>query len=213
MTIIAPNTDKSPVILTVPGLNNSGPGHWQSIWERELEGIHRVDLGEWERPNRNAWVNRLNLAIRGAGRPVILVAHSLGCLTVAWWAALEQPSYGNPVVGALLVAPPEVDIAPVDPRIAAFGPTPLGALPFPAIVAASQDDPYVQQHRAQRMAQFWGARFADAGPIGHINADSGLGDWTFGKFLLSRLIGSQAQSQGRTDPLDHGPQVIADLTV
>ncbi|MBI3453231.1 MAG: alpha/beta hydrolase, partial [Rhodospirillales bacterium] len=23
-----------PTVLIVPGLGNSGPGHWQSLWER-----------------------------------------------------------------------------------------------------------------------------------------------------------------------------------
>jgi hypothetical protein len=81
----------NPLILTVPGLNNSGPEHWQSVWERQRPDCRRVDLGMWDKPHRNTWVNQLNLAIRQADRPVILAAHSLGCLAVAWWAQLEQP--------------------------------------------------------------------------------------------------------------------------
>lgn len=190
---MADNAERAPLILTVPGLNNSGPAHWQSLWERELEDVARVELESWDKPHRNSWVNHLNLAIRNAGRPVILVAHSLGCHAVAWWAALERPRFGDPVVGALLVAPPEVDVAPMDSRLKAFGPTPKGPLPFPSIVVGSQDDPYIQPHRARRLAQFWGARFADAGASGHINAESGLGAWHFGQFLLRKL---QQQSDG-----------------
>src|SRR3546814_4634015 len=77
---------ESPLVLTVPGLNNSGPGHWQTIWETTRNDCERVDLGMWDRPHRNTWVNKLNAAIRQADRPVILVAHSLGCIAVAWWA-------------------------------------------------------------------------------------------------------------------------------
>lgn len=51
-------------ILTVPGLDNSGPDHWQSHWERQSLNCRRVDMGNWRTPNRNAWVNRLNIAIR-----------------------------------------------------------------------------------------------------------------------------------------------------
>ena len=182
--------ESRPLVLTVPGLGSSGPGHWQSIWERELDNCARVDLGSWEQPNRNAWVNQLNLAIRAAGRPVVLVAHSLGCHAVAWWGALERPRYANPVIGALLVAPPEVDLSPMDQRLASFGPAPRGPLPFPSILAASHDDPYIQFHRARRLGQFWGSRIADAGAVGHINADSGLGAWQFGQFLLRKLMQS-----------------------
>lgn len=185
-------TGETPLILTVPGLDGSGPAHWQSIWERERDDCARADLGDWSRPTRNGWVNRLGIAIRACGRPVILAAHSLGCHAVAWWAALERPAYGDPVVGALLVAPPDLDAAPVDARLAAFGRATLAPLPFPSIVVASQDDPFVQRHRARRLSEFWGGRFVDAGAVGHVNADSGLGNWAQGVALLEGLRGAGA---------------------
>lgn len=178
----------APLILTVPGLGNSGPAHWQTRWEEERSDIQRVELGLWDRPQRNAWVNQLNLAIRNAGRPVILVAHSLGCHAVAWWAQMEQPAYGNPVVGALLVAPAEVDSHPADARVTAFHPTPIGLLPFPSVLVASRNDPYIHFERALRLGIFWGSTVVDAGNAGHINADSGLEDWVYGQRLLDRLI-------------------------
>ena len=183
----------APLILTVPGLGNSGPEHWQSIWERRLGDCRRVELGMWDRPHRNTWVNKLNLAIRRADRPVVLVAHSLGCLAVAWWAQLEQPAgdytaIAHPVIGALLVAPPEVDYFPLDHRLCGFAPTPSAVLPFPSILVASHDDPYIGFRTARRLARTWGSRFADAGQVGHINADSDLGDWPFGQFLLRQLL-------------------------
>jgi predicted alpha/beta hydrolase family esterase len=182
----------TPLILTVPGLDGSGPDHWQSVWERELDDCVRADLGSWSNPTRRHWANKLNLAIRKAGRPIILVAHSLGCHAVATWAAMERPDYGYPVIGALLVAPPELDIAPADVRLEAFAPASRAPLPFPSILVASHNDQYIQMHRARRLAQFWGSRFADAGAVGHINAESGLGSWSFGQFLLSKL-----QPEGR----------------
>ena len=138
---------KRPVVLTIPGLGNSGSEHWQTHWERERNDCHRVDLGDWEKPHRNTWVNKLNLAIIRADRPVVLVAHSLGCLTVAWWARYEQPGPAGPVIGALLVAPPEVDFFPIDERLAKFAPTPEEPLPFPSILVASRNDPYMEADR------------------------------------------------------------------
>jgi len=177
-----------PLILMVPGLNNSGPTHWQTRWEQQRRNCHRVELGMWDSPHRNTWVNKLNLAIRKADRPVVLVAHSLGCLAVAWWAHFEGVEAGVRVTGALLVAPPEVDFFPVDPRLEGFAPTPAHTLPFPAILVGSRNDPYMGFRTAQRLARAWGARFADAGASGHINADSELGDWEFGQFLLGQLL-------------------------
>lgn len=179
---------EEPLVLIVPGLNNSNPGHWQSLWERERADCRRVDLGMWDNPHRNTWVNKLNLAIHQAGRPVVLVAHSLGCLAVAWWAEYEQPSFGNPVVGALLVAPPDVDRPGADARLARFGACPRNPLPFPAFLAASQNDHYCKLKTARMLARDWEARFAFAGAIGHINAESGIGDWDFGKVLLEQLL-------------------------
>lgn len=205
------SANHSPLVLTVPGLEGSGPAHWQTIWERELDNVSRVELGSWDKPNRNQWVNKLNLAIRDAGQPVVLAAHSLGCLAVAWWAALEKPSFGNPVIGALLVAPPEVDVAPLDPRLEQFGPAPKGPLPFPSIVVASHDDPYIQFHRVRRLAQFWGSRVADAGAVGHINAASDLGAWTFGQFLLGKLTDAKDQQRQAHAPAAAQRQI--DLSV
>lgn len=181
-----------PLVLLVPGLDGSGPGHWQRRWAEEMEDCRMVDLGQWATPHRNTWINRLNLAIHRAGRPVVLVAHSLGCLLAAWWAKFEQPGSSAPVTGALLVAPPEVDFFPRDDRLNGFAPTPGGPLPFPTILVASRNDPWVGFDTAKLLARRWGSRFVDAGKVGHINADSGLGSWEEGKELLASLIGNRA---------------------
>ena len=181
----------TPVILTVPGLGGSGPGHWQSEWEARLPGCRRVDLGLWEDPHRNTWVNKLNLAIQRAEGPVVLAAHSLGCLAVAWWAEYEQPGGpvdGGKVIGALLVAPPDVEERPLDRRLPRFAPVPESTLPFPAILVASRNDPYLTMAQARTLARRWDARLADAGEAGHINAASDLGDWAFGRLLLNTLL-------------------------
>lgn len=185
-----------PLILIIPGLNNSNEQHWQSRWEAQIPDCERVELGMWDDPHRNTWVNKINLAVHHAGRPVILVAHSLGCLAVAWWAKYEQPAQGNPVVGALLVAPPDVERAGVDARLARFAPAPRGRLPFPAFLAASENDPYCSLRIARGMASDWGTTFAYAGSIGHINADSGIGDWEFGQLLLAQLLREHRTREG-----------------
>jgi hypothetical protein len=180
--------NQDPMVLIVPGLNDSGPDHWQTYWERDLPDCRRVDLGSWDDPKRNTWVSQLSLAIHKAGRPVLLVAHSLGCHTVAWWNEYERPEADGSVLGALLIAPPEVEDNGVDMRLARFAPVMRRPLPFPSILAASRDDPYIAFGRARRLARIWKCRFIDAGWLGHINADSQIGDWPFGQFLLRQLI-------------------------
>jgi predicted alpha/beta hydrolase family esterase len=184
-----------PTILTVPGLNGSGPSHWQSLWEEARPDTIRVELGMWNTPHRNSWVTKLDQAIRAAQAPVILAAHSLGCLAVAWWSELSPQPYGWPVAGALLVAPADADRTDVGAEIKAFAPTPSRPLPFPSIVVASTDDPWITIERAHSLASNWGSHFIDAGPQGHINAASGLGWWPEGQELLERVI--NASSDGR----------------
>lgn len=179
---------RQPVVLTIPGLNNSGPGHWQTLWEDMRGDCRRVDLGSWASPNRNSWVSRLDAAIREAEGPIVLAAHSLGCVAVAWWGALQSQPYGWPVAGALLVAPPDCDRMETPETIGGFGPVPKAALPFPSILVASRNDPYIFYERAHSIGKNWGSQVIDAGHSGHINADSGLGEWRFGQSLLDRLI-------------------------
>lgn len=178
-----------PLVLLVPGLDNSGPDHWQTHWERTDGDCRRVELGMWDRPQPAIWADRLGAAIQDSSRPVVLVAHSLGCHAISWWNALKKP-VADKVVGALLVAPPEVEDAPIDSRLAPFAPLSRGRLPFPSILVASGNDPYADFGRAKRMARIWGSRLIDAGPLGHINAQSHIRDWPYGRFLLRRLISS-----------------------
>lgn len=186
-----------PAILFVPGLGGSSPSHWQSIWASQIADSFKVDLGSWDEPHRNTWINRLNLAIHRTGRPVILVAHSLGCHAVAWWAKFEQPEWANPVVGAMLVAPPEVDFFPLDERLSRFAPVPSGELPFPSILVASRNDPWVGFETATVLAKSWGSHLWDAGLAGHLNSESGHGEWTEGREILARLIGRAGKSKYR----------------
>jgi len=190
-----------PLVLLIPGLHDSGPGHWQSHWAQSLPHAARVELGMWDDPHRNTWVNKLNLAIHRAGRPVILVAHSLGCITVAWWAEYEQPGPDTNVIGALLVAPPDVDRPGLDPRLARFSACPQRSLPFPSIVAASRNDPYCSSRSAIALARDWGSQFADVGELGHINAMSHLGDWPEGQRLLAKLRRVGANYAGLAPPV------------
>lgn len=198
-----------PTILTVPGLGGSGPSHWQTLWEEARPDTVRVELGMWNAPHRNAWVTKLDQSIRAARAPVVLAAHSLGCLAVAWWAELTRQPYGWPVAGALLVAPADVDRADVRPELATFGPTPPTPLPFPSIVVASRDDPWISIERAHSLAVGWGSHFVDAGHQGHLNAASGIGWWQEGQELLDRVIGAAADRTGRPRPPGDARSILA----
>jgi predicted alpha/beta hydrolase family esterase len=117
----------------------------------------------------------------------VLVAHSLGCCTVAHWAASTK----RHARGALLVAPSDVEAASYPRGTVGFAPMPRQRLPFPAIVVASSDDEYVSLERAAAFAQAWGARLVEIGKAGHVNSASGLGAWLDGQRLLEELLAPQ----------------------
>jgi predicted alpha/beta hydrolase family esterase len=171
-------------VLILPGLSNSGPEHWQTLWEQQ-HGFARVDLGDWDAPTRSGWMKRLEAAIETAAQPVVLVAHSLACVLVAY--AAKKLRHGE-IAGALLVAPPDVDDPDRTPEVTrSFAPMPLKPLGFPATVVASRNDPFCAFERAAMFADRWDARFEDAGAIGHINQASALGDWPTGQRWLLEL--------------------------
>lgn len=179
----------TPSILVVPGLGGSGPEHWQSLWQRDLADCRRVEQRDWDLPDRAGWIAALDRAVAESSRPPILVAHSLSCALVVHWAMETR----RRIHGALLVAPADVDSdAHTPPEAHVFRPMPIARLPFPGIVVASSDDPYVGIERAAKFAKAWGSRFVDIGPAGHINASAGYGAWPEGKSLLNALLAESA---------------------
>ena len=173
-------------ILIIPGFGNSGPGHWQSLWEGSVRNAKRVRMPNWDFPHLADWVEALDAAIREAGEiaPPVLVAHALGCITIAHWA----DRYQRPVHGALLVAPMDVERPDTLETVKDFAPIPMFGLPFHSHVVASNNDPYTSLERAREFADAWDSLFTDLGPRGHINTASGFGEWPRGEAFLQDLI-------------------------
>ena len=174
-----------PTVLLLPGWQDSGPDHWQSRWER-LYGDRRVQQHDWLRPLRGDWSAQLEQAVLAAEAPILLAAHSLGCILVAAWAAHSRSTAR--VRGALLVAPGDVEREELRELIPGWAPIVRQRLPFAATLIAASDDPHCEASHSRRMAADWGARFIDAGARGHLNAESGLGDWPEGRALLDDLL-------------------------
>jgi len=174
-------------ILTLPGWHNSGADHWQTHWEAALPNIARVEQDDWDAPLYGPWAERLTQAVAAAGRPVILVAHSLGTSLATRWA-VETGAPG--VAGALLVATTDRDrweSEPGEPQ--GFAPMVLSRLPFASTVIASTDDPRCDFDRSRLFADAWGSRFVEAGALGHIGSATRLGTWPQGLVWLGELIG------------------------
>ena len=169
----------------IPGFTGSSPGHWQSLWEREHPEYRRVEQRDWDHPDRDEWVNTLDRAVQASAGPVVLAGHSLGCLTIVRWAL----AFGaRSVRGAFLVAPSDVEAPQAPVEVRGFAPVPLGRLPFPSVVIASDDDPLVSLERAKLFSTSWGSRFVSIGSAGHIHTAAGYGPWPEGHQMLRRLV-------------------------
>lgn len=180
-------TDAVPAsrrVLLLPGWLNSGPGHWQSHWEA-LHGWRRVEQDDWQWPRRGDWMARLDEELQASDAPAMLVAHSLGCQLVAAWAA--HSSQKHRVHAALLVAPPDTEREDMPPNLYSWRPIVRSRLPFASLVLISTDDPYGSVERARAMAADWGSQVRLVGARGHINHESGLGDWPEGLAMLDEL--------------------------
>ena len=173
-----------PRVLLLPGWQDSGPAHWQSRWEA-LHGYRRVEQDDWLWPRRGDWMARLDEVLLEEETPAVLVAHSLGCHLVAAWAAHTQ--HAVRVRAALLVAPSDPQRDDTLPNLYNWRPIVRQRLPFASLLVASSDDALCTPALAAAFAADWGSAWCLLGAHGHLNGDSGLGDWAEGHALLKSL--------------------------
>ena len=179
-------------VLILPGWHNSGPTHWQSLWETQY-GYTRVEQHSWTTPLRGDWMAQLEDAVL-AHESNVLVAHSLGCILVAAWAAHSRNTHR--VKAALLVAPGDVERPEMKHVLHSWSPIVRERLPFPSTLVSSRNDPLCSFMRASALAHAWGSRLVDMGTSGHINADSHLGNWPQGHALLDELLIEEEKHHG-----------------
>jgi len=172
----------SPVLI-FPGIGNSGPEHWQSLWEKSNSEFVRISQRDWDKPVREEWVSMLESTVKRLGPSVVIVAHSMACLTVAHWVATKH----SPIKAALLVAVPDPNGPNFPSEATGFSSLPTQPFSFPSIVVASTNDPYGSLAHAETCASAWGSRLVNVGNVGHINSSSGLGQWPDGYALLQQL--------------------------
>lgn len=196
MTLSLPNLsaagryEGAPVrLLIIPGLHDSGPGHWQTWLQTQYRGAARVRQQDWARPDLDAWSAQIARTVDSAPPSTlwIAVAHSFGCLALAHHlrAASRQPREHGGIRSALLVAPADPAKFGVIHRLPHHG------LGLPATVVASETDPWMALHSAQDWAARWGARLHNLGPAGHINAESGFGPWPWARLRIDQMVRDQ----------------------
>lgn len=177
--------------LIVPGLGGSGERHWQTWFEETQSDFKRVEQQNWDEPDMDQWVETLNEYVESFdANTVVLVAHSLGCLTVSEWFRC----YNKKVKAAFLVAPPDMETLHQRLNRRLFQQNPLLKLNFPSLVVASSTDEWSTVEISEQYARVWGSRFVGIGDGGHINAASGHYKWIEGLALLYELAAVDVQS-------------------
>lgn len=177
-------------ILFVPGLRDHVAEHWQTLLAAEIPGSVTVEPLINDRLSRKARVAALDATLNKIKGDIVIAAHSAGALMVVNWALAPT----RRIRGALLATPADVE-SPLPPGYPTFDelnvngwvPIPRRPLPFPAIVAASRNDPLAQFEKVAGLARAWGAELHDAGDVGHLNPASGFGGWDGALPLLKRL--------------------------
>ncbi len=175
-------------ILVVAGHEGSGEAHWQQRLITKLSAAKLVEQDDWLYGSLSIATARLVKAVVEATKPVVIVAHSAGCILVAH-AVPELKAAGvlDKIKGAYLVSAPGAGALGACPGIdPIFNNIPMDPLPFPSVLVASNNDPFATPEEQAALAKAWGAELVDAGARGHINTASGHGPWPEG---LMRFAG------------------------
>jgi len=188
--------NSTPTILIIPGLRDHVEEHWQTLLAKELaaQSIACITVPplEHDKLSCQARLDAIDRALEGIAGPILIVAHSAGCMMVAHW--VQRHRY-HAILGAVLAAPADLETpmpAPYPGKavLDAHGwlPIPRTPLPFPTVLAASSNDPLTQLERARDFAQAWGSQLVELGPMGHLNPASGHGPWPMAMQLIQGLL-------------------------
>jgi uncharacterized protein len=180
-------------ILVLPGWKGGGPDFWYAGWIEKLPHARRVEQQDFQTPTLADWTHEVEKQILLSQRPVALIGHSIGALTIVHMA---RDIAKLPVVAAFLVTPPELARpGSIAPMLTGFQPMPSEPLPVPSFLVASQSDPFASYAFSQACAHTWGSELVDAGDAGHINPESGHGPWPEGLLRLGLLL-KRARASG-----------------
>ena len=192
-----------PTLLIVPGLRDHVAQHWQTLLAAGRSDVLSVPPMGRDDLDCQARVDAIERAAQSVAGPIVIVAHSGGCIMVAHWARQTRRT----VQAALLATPPDFDTPMPEGyptldalRESGWLPVPRSHLPFPALVAASRNDPLGRYERVAALARDWGTQLADLGEVGHLNPASGFGPWPAAQALINQAIALSPQPALKEPP-------------
>ncbi len=175
-------------IVLVPGLNNAGPAHWQTLLQNKFVNIVRVKQDDWDNPSRKPWIAGIEQIVKTIDGPIVFVGHSCGSVAIAQWAEQFGGCYSN-IKGALLVAPADVDRENAHIDILAMRPLPKAAINFKSIIICSDNDDHCTLDKSYLLARQWNSEVVLVKGGSHFHTEAGYGKWPLVEQLMAELAG------------------------
>ncbi|MFT3857200.1 MAG: alpha/beta hydrolase [Aquabacterium sp.] len=204
-------------VLIIPGLHDSGEGHWQTWLQAHYPRAVRVVQNDWHTPDLDAWAASIDATVQDPRHDQVqwvAVAHSFGCLALAHHLAHASPRHGidghgdrdghsGHVCAALMVAPADPVKFQIEDRL------PRHPLGIPLNLIGSENDPWMPLSRARHWAMQWRAVFQSLGAAGHINVASGFGPWPLARHKVDHMLRLQDKQLRLAGPREDARPVSA----
>lgn len=171
-------------VLILHGWGGSDHPHWQSYIAaevaREYGCVSFLRFSDADLPDRDRWLNELKAEVE-AFKPTVVVCHSIANIL---WFHLCNNDLDLRLEKLFLVAPPSLscDIK----ELASFYPCeiPQDLRAKNSLLISSDNDPYMSYKEVCELAKDLGVELHTIKGGGHINTDSGYGEW---KWLLDKI--------------------------
>lgn len=171
-------------ILFLHGWGGSDFPHWQSWLAGELAKdygkVSFLKFSNFDLPNKDDWKNELIKELDDF-KPDTVICHSLA--NTVWFHLCNEENIPN-VKKLFLVAPPSLNskIDDIDSFFPVAIPKNLNA--DEALLVCSTNDPYMSLDEAKSLQKELDIEMHIVENAGHINADSGFGEWPW---MLQKL--------------------------
>lgn len=168
-------------VLLLHGWGGSDFPHWQSWLAGELARDYRTVsfplLDNPHFPSKNRWIRNVK-EILNDFNPDVVICHSLA--NTLWFHLCLEGEIA-PVKRLLLVAPPS--LACSLETLKTFFPlqAPHTLFADEALLVVSDNDPYMTMDESKHLQNSLGIEMKILENAGHINADSGYGEWPWVK--------------------------------
>lgn len=167
--------------LLLHGWGGSDNPHWQAWLAGEIAKDYGIVafplLDNPHFPSKNRWMKQVK-ELMAQFEPDVVICHSLG--NTLWFHLCNEGEI-DPVKRLLLVAPPRLDLE-LD-TIKSFFPVVAPEFMFAdeVLLVTSSNDPYMSSDEASALQEILDVEMKVLDDAGHINADSGYGEWPWVK--------------------------------